>query len=160
MLSLDKDNGAPLLNIFGGKITTYRYLAEEALEKLSGAISLPQNTWTAGVPLAGGAFAINELGKLELALNDQYEFLTPAWTQRLVRTYGTEARVVLGAAKTTADLGQDFGATLSEAEVRWLMAKEFAQTADDIVWRRTKLGLKMNKAQILGLETWMKDISP
>ncbi|SDY00142.1 homodimeric glycerol 3-phosphate dehydrogenase (quinone), partial [Allgaiera indica] len=131
--------GAPLLNVFGGKITTYRRLAEHALEKL--APFLPQATgpWTARAPLPGGDFAVDGVADLIAGLMRDYPFLTEAWARRLVRTYGTEARAILGAAKTTADLGQDFGASLTEAEVRWLIDHEFARAADDILWRRTKL---------------------
>ena len=80
-----------------------------------------------------------------------------ARAQRLVRTYGTEAETILGAAKSPADLGQAFGATLTEAEVRWLMAHEFAHTAQDVVWRRTKLGLRLTADEISALDRFMAD---
>ena len=78
-------------------------------------------------------------------------------TDGMVKAYGTEAWQVLGPAKTKADMGQDFGATLSAREVEWLMDKEFARTAEDVVWRRSKLGLRMSENEISTLEAWMKN---
>ena len=75
---------------------------------------------------------------------------------RLIRAYGTEAAAVLGTARSPADLGRDFGATLSEREVQWLMTHEYARRAEDVVWRRTKLGLRMTKAEIAALDDWMR----
>ncbi len=156
VLSLNSDAGAPLLNIFGGKITTYRKLAEEALKTLSEVAKIPDTPWTAGVPLAGGDFAVYEVDNLITTVTGTYGFLSEKWARRLVRTYGTEAAEILGAAKTRSDLGQDFGATLSEAEIRWLMEKEFARTAEDVLWRRTKLGLQMSEEQVSILSNWME----
>jgi len=155
VLSLNTDGAAPLLNIFGGKLTTYRKLAEGALKKLAGAADIPGKPWTAGVSLAGGDFPVNAVPKLIEDLQSRYDFLTFAWARRLIRTYGTEAGEVLGSARPSNHLGRDFGETLSEAEVRWLMTHEFARTADDIVWRRTKLGLRMSAEQIKALQDWM-----
>src|SRR5690606_30673555 len=89
------------------------------------------------------------------ALRAEYPFLTEYWAGRLVRAYGTEARAILGDARVAEDLGRDFGATLSEAEVRWLIAREFACTAEDIVWRRSKLGLRLDAGQIGELADYM-----
>ena len=75
----------------------------------------------------------------------------------MIRAYGTDARAVLGDAKAVADLGEDFGATLTAREVRWLMALEFARGAEDVVWRRNKLGLRMSKVQIERLDDWMQE---
>ncbi len=155
VLSLDEGKGAPLLNIFGGKITTYRHLAEEALKKLSAVASIPDEEWTAGVALPGGDFAVADTTKLTEELSQKYPFLGFKTARRIFRAYGTEAVEILGDATSVADLGVDFGATLSEAEVRWLMDKEFARTADDVVWRRTKLGLRMDEGQISKLDAWM-----
>ena len=156
VLSLDTGGGAPLLNVFGGKITTYRRLAESALEKLAQAFPSANKKWTAGVPLPGGDFAVAGVAGLIAALKARFGFLSDYWAARLVRAYGTEAEAVLGKATSAADLGRDFGATLTEAEVRWLMAREFATRADDIVWRRTKLGLRMTPEQIAALEGFMQ----
>jgi glycerol-3-phosphate dehydrogenase len=156
VLSLDT-NGAPLLNVFGGKITTYRRLAESALEKILPTFPGTSGKWTARVPLPGGDFPHDGVGALTAALKGAHPYLSDYHAARLIRAYGTEAVQVLGAARSMADLGQDFGATLTEAEVRWLMAREFARHAADIVWRRTKLGLRMTPGQIAALETWMTE---
>jgi glycerol-3-phosphate dehydrogenase len=91
-------------------------------------------------------------------LKAQFGFLTDYWAARLVRAYGSEAAAVLGNARKPADLGRDFGATLTEAEVRWLMAHEFACTAAEVVWRRTKLGLRMTQDQMSALDSFMASV--
>jgi glycerol-3-phosphate dehydrogenase len=88
-------------------------------------------------------------------LRSEYPFLTEAWAARLMRAYGTEARLVLADARTEQDLGADFGATLYEREVRWMMTQEFARSAADVVWRRSKLGLRMTAEQVAGLAAFM-----
>jgi glycerol-3-phosphate dehydrogenase len=156
VLSLDR-NGAPLLNVFGGKITTYRRLAEHAMEKLCPALGRPSRPWTARVPLPGGDFPHDGVAALTARLKQNHPFLTDYWAARLVRAYGTDAERILGGATTAEALGRDFGATLSEAEVRWLMAHEYASTAADVVWRRSKLGLRMTADQIGALDRFMAD---
>jgi glycerol-3-phosphate dehydrogenase len=147
--------GAPLLNVFGGKITTYRRLAESALAKLQPFFPQARPKWTARVALPGGDFATDGVAALTAGLKASYPFLSDYWAARLIRAYGTEAAVLLGQARTAGDLGQDFGATLTEAEVRWLMAHEFALRAEDVVWRRTKLGLRLSAEQIAALDEFM-----
>ena len=154
VLSLDQ-NGAPLLNVFGGKITTHRRLAEGALAKLAPFFPAAKPAWTARVPLPGGDFPHTGVAALTQSLQARYPFLTPKWAGRLIRAYGSEAATLLGEASTAAALGEDFGATLTEAEVRWLMTREFAMEAADIVWRRTKLGLRLSAAQIARLDDFM-----
>jgi glycerol-3-phosphate dehydrogenase len=156
-LELDRTGGAPLLNVFGGKITTYRRLAEAVLDRIAPFLPGLKGAWTKGVPLPGGDFPVDGLEVLSDELLRNYPFLTPAWARRLLRCYGTEARTVLGGAVSTADLGEDFGATLTERELRWMMTHEFARTAEDVVWRRTKLGLRMTKGQIARLALWMRE---
>ena len=153
VLSLD-ENGAPLLNIFGGKITTYRKLAENALKKLTPLVG-GGAPWTADAALPGGNFKVSARDQLVADLQADYPFLDDRWALRLIKGYGTEARVILGDAKSAGDLGQDFGATLTEAEVKWLMAKEYAVSADDVVWRRSKLGLRLTPDQIAALDAFM-----
>ena len=148
VLSLD-DDGAPLLNVFGGKITTYRRLAEAALDKLG-----IDGHWTAGAALPGGDFAWNGANALAAGLVRDCPFLTNAWAARLVRCYGTDARAIMGDAHTASDLGQAFGATLTEAELTWLADKEFARTGQDAIWRRTKLGLRLTKDEAAAVEMW------
>ncbi|SFR37926.1 glycerol-3-phosphate dehydrogenase [Litoreibacter janthinus] len=155
VLSLD-DNGAPLLNVFGGKITTYRKLAENALEKIGPLLGNEQGKWTSGVPMPGGDFSVDDVQGVIDGLIVDYPFLDDAWAKRLVRAYGTDAHVVLGDAAAPSDLGRHFGANLTEREVRWLMTSEYARRAEDVVWRRSKLGLRMSEAQISLLDEWMQ----
>lgn len=156
-LKVDAQGGAPVLNVFGGKITTYRRLAESALDRVSEHFPDLPGPWTAGVPLPGGDFAVDEGQGLIDGLLLDYSFLEPFWAARLIRAYGTEARSVLGDAQNAKDLGEAFGATLTEREVIWLMEREFARTAEDVVWRRNKLGLRLTSEQIARLEEWMAD---
>jgi glycerol-3-phosphate dehydrogenase len=158
VLSLDRGadgGGAPLLNVFGGKITTYRRLAEAAMAKLAPLLAPPRGAWTARAPLPGGDFRHDEVPRLVSGLMTAYPFLDNRWALRLVRAYGTEAREVLGGARAAADLGRRFGWDLTEAEVRWLMRREWAVTADDVLWRRSKLGLRLDAAEAAALDAWM-----
>jgi len=155
-LKVDKTAGAPVINIFGGKITTYRRLAEGVMDLVSDLSPDLPGKWTAGVPLPGGDFAVSEVEAKIADLARAYPFLSAAWARRMIRAYGTDAHNVLGTAKAASDLGQDFGATLTAAEVDWLMDREYASTADDIVWRRTKLGLRLAGQEITTLETYMQ----
>ena len=154
VLSVDS-NGPVCLNVFGGKITTYRRLAEHAMEKLGPYFPNAAGAWTAGIALPGGDFAVDGAGDLARELLRDYSFLTPEWAARMVRAYGTDAANILKDAQDRAALGRDFGADLTEAEVNWLMEHEFALRADDIVWRRSKLGLRMSASEIEALDRWM-----
>ena len=142
------DAGAPLLNVFGGKITTYRKLAEAAMEKIVPFFPSAKGPWTAGVPLAGGDFPVDGVEAMIDGLKADYPFLDDFWARRLVRAYGTEAREMLGEAKTAEDLGENFGATITARELDRSMEVEWVRSAEDFVWRRTKLGLRIDQAQI------------
>ncbi len=155
-LKVQSDGGAPILNVFGGKITTYRRLAEGAMEKLTPFFEGLSGAWTAGVALPGGDFAVDGVGDLIARLRSEHPFLTDRWATRLIRAYGTDAWAVLAGATSETDLGQDFGATLTAREVTWLMDNEFARHADDVVWRRNKLGLRLTADEIAALESWMQ----
>ncbi|RJL07484.1 glycerol-3-phosphate dehydrogenase [Paracoccus siganidrum] len=158
VLSLDGGAGdAPLLNVFGGKITTYRRLAESALAKLAPFFAQASGDWTARVPLPGGDFPVDGVAALTDGLIADYPFLDRPWAARLVRAYGTEARAILNGARSAADLGRDFGATLTEAELNWLMDKEYALSAEDVIWRRSKLGLRMSDEQVAALAAFMAE---
>ncbi len=151
------DGTAPILNVFGGKITTYRKLAETALVDIAPFFPNLSGPWTAGVPLPGGDLAVAEVeDRLQQLLRD-YPFLTPRWALRLFRAYGTEAWDMLGTAQSAADLGRDFGATLSEQELRWSIANEYTKTAEDMIWRRSKLGLRLSQKEIAALEAFFDD---
>jgi len=155
VLSVDKSAGPPILNVFGGKITTYRKLAENALAEIRAFFpSLPEN-WTAGVALPGGDFPVDGVAKLIAEVLGNYPFLSDFTAKRLVRAYGTNAQILLGKACDMADLGPEFGAGLTGMEVQWLMQNEFARNAEDVVWRRSKLGLRLTKDQIQTLDEWM-----
>ncbi len=156
VLSLNED-GAPLLSVFGGKITTYRRLAETAMAKLANHFDGLPGNWTKSAPLPGGDFAYDGMADLRAELQSMFPFLEDGQAKRLCRTYGTNAKEVLGTAKSEDDLGEDFGAGLFEAEIRWLITEEFAATAEDILWRRTKLGLKFSPEQTVHLEAWLKE---
>lgn len=153
VLNLDQAS-APLLNVFGGKITTYRKLAEAALAKLSTHFPTASGNWTAGIALPGGDFSVDGVLALREALMVDYPFLDHAWAARLVRTYGTEARHWLGDASTVDALGQGFGATLTEAELRWMWTREFARTGEDALWRRSKLGLRLDADEKAKVAAW------
>ena len=158
VFELDTPGGLPLLSIYGGKITTYRRLAEEALERLAPYLrsAKAREGWTAKSPLPGGDMDVSAVAALTAELMRGYPFLTPVHAGRLARAYGTRASKLLGSAKSMADLGQCFGATLTEAEVRYLMSVEWACTAEDIVWRRSKLGLRMTKAEIADVDAYLR----
>jgi len=158
VLKVDETVGAPILNVFGGKITTYRKLAESALKKLENFLPIDDKPWTAGVPLPGGAFPVDGVLVLIKELKETYSFLDTFWASRLVKAYGLEAFDVLGNAMTQNDLGIYFGASLTEREVNWLIQKEYARSADDIIWRRSKLGLRLTSIEISTLNKWMENI--
>jgi glycerol-3-phosphate dehydrogenase len=134
--------GAPLLNIFGGKITAYRHLAEQAVDQLAPRLkALGGAAWTGGSALPGGDFPVQGLDDLIVQLERDYPFLQPEDARRIGKAYGTEARRWLGGARRWNDLGENFGAGLSRAEVDWMRREEWAMTSDDVLWRRSKLGL-------------------
>lgn len=138
-----KRTGEPaLLTVIGGKITTYRRLAESALDHIEAVLGKRGDRWTGQSHLPGGDFSIDGYGEQVAALLADYPFLEPATAERLVRRYGTEARTILGKATGTADLGTHFGAGLYEVEVRFLMDHEWARDVEDVLWRRTKMGLR------------------
>jgi glycerol-3-phosphate dehydrogenase len=157
VFELDTPGGAPLLSIYGGKITTYRRLAEEALERLAPYLrsAKAKEGWTGKAPLPGGDMDVSAIAALTAELSQEYPFLTPAHANRLAHAYGTRATKLLGNAKSFSDLGQSFGATLTESEVRYLISNEWACTAEDIVWRRSKLGLRLSADEITALDQWI-----
>lgn len=151
------DGQAPLVNIFGGKITTYRRLAEAVLERIGAEIGKKGAPWTGAESLPGGDFPVTGFADAVEGLRADYAFLEPAHARRLVRLYGTRARTILGAARTHADLGRCFGADLYECEVRYLMENEWAVSAEDVLWRRTKRGLRLSEEAAAGLEAFMRE---
>jgi glycerol-3-phosphate dehydrogenase len=154
VLKLDTPEGqAPLLSVFGGKITTYRRLAEAVLEKFKPYFtsSFSQAGWTAQQILPGGDFPQTGFQRLVDQMHADYPRFERDHLERLCRLYGTRARMILGAAQSPSDLGLNFGGTLTESEIDYLMREEWAQTADDVLWRRTKLGLFLTEAETFSL---------
>jgi len=150
------ENLAPLLNIFGGKLTTYRRLAEEAIEHIGTAIGAKGAPWTAGSSLPGGDFAMDAFNAQVARLSTNYPFLALRQAHRLLRLYGTCAWELLGDTSSLADLGENFGADLTAREVDYLVDHEWAQTSSDILWRRTKLGLRINERDLRALEDYLE----
>ena len=149
------DGRAALLNIFGGKITTYRRLAEAMLDKIVDHLGKKGKPWTSGAPLPGGDFPVDGFDAQIEGLKRDYPFLDRRYARRLVRLYGTRARALLGPARAVVDLGRNFGGDLYEAEVRYLVEHEWAQTSDDVLWRRTKRGLHISEENKAALEEFM-----
>jgi glycerol-3-phosphate dehydrogenase len=156
-LDLDAEEGAPpLLSVFGGKITTYRHLAEDALERLSPHIpALCGPRWTADAPLPGGDFPTGGVPTIAATYAAAYPFLRPEWVERIAKAYGTAARAWLGNARSLQDLGQHFGHGLTASEVDYLRAREWAVNTEDILWRRTKLGLRLDATQTAALAAYL-----
>lgn len=153
-LSVDDDNGqAPLLSVFGGKLTTYRKLAEHALDKLHKYYPQAGKAWTKEAVLPGGDIA-GTRDDYAAALRRRFN-LPESLTRRYSRTYGSNSELILTDAKGLGDLGEDFGHDLYEAELRYLVEKEWAVTLDDVIWRRTKLGMRLNDAQKQRISDWL-----
>jgi glycerol-3-phosphate dehydrogenase len=142
VLTLD-EREAPLLTVYGGKITTYRRMAEQALDRLAHLFEAGP-AWTRDARLPGGEFPWDGIERLVAETRRARPFLSEAHAWRLVRAYGTRVDRVLGPARSLEDLGPWLGADLTGAEVRYLMEREWAQTEDDVLWRRTKLGLRFS----------------
>ncbi|WP_460450244.1 glycerol-3-phosphate dehydrogenase [Alsobacter sp. SYSU BS001988] len=157
VLTLDApSDGAPMLSVFGGKITTYRKLAEAALAKLDGLLpAAGKPSWTGGAPLPGGDFPKTGYDDLVAETARRRPWLPAGLARRLVRAYGTRTERLLGDARSFADLGRVFGADLTEREVRYLMDEEFARTAADVLWRRSKLGLRLTADEQAALAAFM-----
>ncbi|WP_417580872.1 glycerol-3-phosphate dehydrogenase [Pelagibacterium sp.] len=150
-----KDSPA-LLNVFGGKLTTYRRLAESALKHVESALGRRQPEWTANSTLPGGAFPVDGFEAEVASLQTQYSFLTPQTAHRLVRAYGKLAHTILGAASSVEDMGPDFGFGLTGAEVHYLVEHEWARCAEDILWRRSKLGLHGDEINVVALDAYVQ----
>jgi glycerol-3-phosphate dehydrogenase len=148
---------APLVNSFGGKITTFRRLSETVVEKIGEHLGARGKPWTADAPLPGGDFPPTGFDAEVSKLEADYPFLDRVHARRLIRLYGTRARKILGLAKSEQDLGRCFGADLYEAEIRYLMREEWALTAEDVLWRRTKRGLRLSAEEATALSDFMRD---
>ena len=148
---LNSDGGAPILSIFGGKITTYRKLAEHALEKLAGIAGEP---WTRDAPLPGGDFPIGDFEALVAHTAERFPWFPSDGVRRLCRAYGSRVPEILGGANTLGDLGPRLGGDLYAAELDYLVRAEFAQSHEDVLWRRSKLGLHLSAAECDAVSDW------
>ncbi|MCX5578149.1 glycerol-3-phosphate dehydrogenase [Kaistia terrae] len=157
VLKVDGAADAPkIVNVFGGKITTFRKLSEHVLEHVEAILGKRGPAWTARATLPGGDFPVDGVEATIATLATRYPAINRALIRRLVRHYGTRTRDILGAARNEAELGRAFGAGLTAAEVHYLIDQEWARTAADIVWRRSKLGLRMTATEIAALDDYMR----
>uniref|UniRef100_UPI0024945DD6 glycerol-3-phosphate dehydrogenase n=1 Tax=Roseobacter litoralis TaxID=42443 RepID=UPI0024945DD6 len=155
VFDLETQGGAPLLNVFGGKITTFRKLAEHALQKLDGFFPQMGADWTAKAPLPGGDIADADFDRFVADIQREYPWLPADLVLHWGRLYGTRMRMILGDATALEDLGVQFGPRLFEAEVRYLATHEWAMSAQDILYRRTKENLQMSAEQIDAFTAWV-----
>ncbi|NVJ98188.1 MAG: glycerol-3-phosphate dehydrogenase [Alphaproteobacteria bacterium] len=161
-LDLDtREDTLPLMSVFGGKITTYRRLAEEAMEKLSPFLTMDRDDWTDYTPLPGGNLPpditpAKSLKHFKAEMRTRYSWLEGATVDRLCNAYGNRVERLIGDASSLAEIGTHFGAGLYEKEVRYLVEEEWARTAEDILWRRSKLGLRLSEKQQNALDLWMQ----
>jgi glycerol-3-phosphate dehydrogenase len=153
----DAAGAAPVLSVYGGKVTTYRRLAEHALRELAPYFPGLTGNWTASVPLVGGDFAGASREQARDEFFARYSALPQALLRGLFRRHGMLSYDVLGPARAPADLGEDFGGGLSAREIDYLVAHEWARGADDVLWRRTKAGLHQSAAQRANVARWMGD---
>ncbi|MEO5693006.1 MAG: glycerol-3-phosphate dehydrogenase [Usitatibacter sp.] len=143
---------APLVTIFGGKITTYRRLAEEVMGKLEPFFPALKGAWTGTEVLPGGD--VRHFNQFRDEMQQRYSTLGRDLVEGLVRRHGARAPKVLGDARQLSDLGRQFGAGLTEREIEYLRAEEWAATAQDVMWRRTKCGLHMTDAERAAVEAY------
>jgi glycerol-3-phosphate dehydrogenase len=149
-------HAAPMLSVFGGKITTYRKLAEHALEKLSPYFPQMTGPWTKNASLPGGDLPDGNFVRFLAQLRSRHPWLPNGVSQGYARRYGARAEDLLDGARSLDDLGRHFGATLYEREARFLIADEWANEADDILERRTKHGLHLNDAERNAFAAWVQ----
>jgi glycerol-3-phosphate dehydrogenase len=158
-MALDYGRGkAPLITVFGGDVTTSRLRAERAVSRLTPFYPMSAR-WTAKAPLPGGDFAFSRFETEIDEARERWRFLSEEQARRLVGAYGLNVKAILGEAKARGDLGPAFGPELTGAEVRYLMTHEWARFPDDILWRRSKLGLTMPAADRDALAAFMAAVT-
>jgi glycerol-3-phosphate dehydrogenase len=135
---------APLLSVFGGKLTTYRRLAEEALDLLAQSLPKMKTAWTANAPLPGGDIPNADFEAFLADFRRSAPWLPEALARRYARAYGTRVDRLLSGARSLSELGEDLGGGVYGAEIDYLLSQEWARTAEDILWRRSKLGLHVS----------------
>lgn len=154
-LHLDTDQGAPILSIFGGKITTFRKLAEEVIDMIQPSLQRNAPQWSATQALPGGDIPNADLDHFIETTAQRYPWLAPPLLHDYARNYGTQIHTLIGDANTMAELGQHFGGPLYQREVEYLIEHEWAFSADDILWRRSKKGLHVPKGTELALQAFI-----
>jgi glycerol-3-phosphate dehydrogenase len=160
---IDHSGGAPMLSIFGGKITTFRKLAEEAVDHICKSLATPKRPWTEQACLPGGDLfgalpqnrSVQEFCQWTAALQVKYTWLPPELVRRFARAYGTRVHTLLDGRASLADMGEEILPGLYAAEVDYLRRKEWAVTAADILWRRSKLGLHLPAGAEARLDAWL-----
>jgi glycerol-3-phosphate dehydrogenase len=155
VLKINDTAGAPVLNVFGGKITTYRKLAESSLEKIDGVLDKQTAPWTAGVSLPGGDFPVDQVANLQNELAGQLPFLNGFTIRRLIRQYGTQAANIFGEVSSIEDMGVDFGHGIYSREIDWAIKNEWVHNAQDFLWRRSKMGLRFDAGKHEKLEKYI-----
>ena len=150
----DQDGKAPLLSVFGGKLTTYRKLAEHAMEKLASYYEGIGPAWTKNCVLPGGELG-GDRDDYAAKLRRRYPFITESLARHYARTYGSNSELILGQAGSIEDLGEHFGHELYEAELRYLVEHEWVRRLDDAIWRRTKLGMWLNAEEQSRVAQWL-----
>jgi glycerol-3-phosphate dehydrogenase len=146
-----------MVNIFGGKITTYRRLSESILKHVEEFLGSKGDSWTNHSSLPGGDIGVDGQLDLQNKLQKKYPFLTQETLKRLVRSYGTISFNIFGDAEHIDSLGKHFGSGLYEREVTYLIQEEWARTSDDILFRRSKLGLSFSRDEIKNLDQYLDD---
>ena len=154
-IKVNREDCVPLINVFGGKITTYRKLAESVMDEVGLFLPKIRGPWTDKAHLPGGYFAVDGISELISDLLEAFPFLNDKWAKRLITAYGKEAFEMLGSVRSEEELGVNFGATLTQKEVNWLIKEEFATSAEDILWRRSKLGLRLSELEVRTLQDWI-----
>ena len=155
----EEKGGSILLTVYGGKITTHRKLAEKAVSQITSLLRLKRKEWTSTQILPGGDFKSEDKEKIIGDLLEKYKFLNMRWAQRLFKTFGSEVEKVLGGAKEKPDLGRNFGHDLTEKEVLWYINQEHVTCVEDLIWRRSKLGLRLTSKQIRELNCYIKKLN-
>ncbi len=156
VFDLDETGSVPLLNVFGGKITTFRELAERGLQRLKHIFPQMRGDWTETAPLPGGDMPDADFESFVEGLRETYPWMPRRLVHHYARLYGTRTRDIVGTASGLAELGRHHGGLLYEAEVRYLVAKEWAQTPDDILMRRTKHYLHLSDAEKAAFVAWFE----